>query len=235
MEEEQRVTDQGSPVPNAKSTMVSALLETVDTELRRSRTEKEHMEQFSSPSPKKRSQKRTPDVQSNDTTSREDLAEETTTAQTAVRAVDGFSDYGDDDFDDDTLMALDATISLAVEKMVPAGDSKPKPGHIPTPAPAPAVSNSVTAVEEDFGDFDDDFFDGAEELLAQVETKQPSQHVQQEIITQPAQNSALLQQDELDEFGDDFGDDFDPDAAELAATQHNSTTFPPSSHVRMFP
>lgn len=237
VEEEQGVMDQGSPQPNAKSTMVSALLETVDTELRRSRSQKEDMQQLSSPSPQKRPQRINADVQNREATSPLDLPEETATAQKTVVFMDGSSDYGDDDFDDDILMELDVTTTLTAEKIEPRTVSAPQPVPVvgPTSAPLPAASEQVTVAEEDFGDFDDDFFDGAEELLAQVESKQPPQQLQQGKVVQPAQNSVILQQDEFDEFGDDFGDDFDPDAAELAATQHNNTTLPLATHVRTFP
>ncbi|KAM7223995.1 hypothetical protein V8F06_000468 [Rhypophila decipiens] len=227
--EVQTVTDHGSPQPNAKTTMVSALLETVDTELRRSFTEEIDMQPLSSPSPTKRSQKPNSDVSSHDTTPPADLPAEATIAERSVVVVDSSSDYGDDDFDDDTLMELDATISAAVyEKHQPAVVTAPK---IPPPEPIPAPPAATTTAEEDFGDFDDDFFDGAEDLLTQVESQQPRQQAQQAEVVQPARNSAILGQDEFDEFGDDFGEDFDPDAAELAATQHNNTTFPPSSHA----
>ncbi|KAM7197362.1 tripartite DNA replication factor [Rhypophila sp. PSN 637] len=227
--EVQTVTDHGSPQPNAKTTMVSALLETVDTELRRSFTEEIDMQPLSSPSPTKRSQKPNSDVSSRDTTSPADLPAEATIAERSVVVVDSSSDYGDDDFDDDTLMELDATIGAALcEKHESPVVTAPK---MPPPQPIPAPPAATTTAEEDFGDFDDDFFDGAEDLLAQVESQQPQQQAQQAEVVRPAHNSAILGQDDFDEFGDDFGEDFDPDAAELAATQHSNTTFPPPSHA----
>lgn len=227
VDEEQRVAGQGSPRQDAKSTMVSTLLETGDTELRKTRLAEAQIEQVESPSPRKKSsRKANPEILSNDTISLIDLAGGSDAAGNPEKTVEVSSDYGDDDFDDDTLMELDAVLNIF---------QGPEPTAVSVPENAPVVSVPAAA-EEDFDEFDvdDDFFDGAEDLLAEVEAKHLSQVPKQQNV-EPVQIEARPQQADLDdEFGDDFGEDFDPEAVELAATQGPISALSSASHVRSF-
>ncbi|KAF4444834.1 DNA replication ATP-dependent helicase Dna2 [Fusarium acutatum] len=119
------------------------------------------------------------------------------------------SDYGDDDFDefdDDTMMQLEASINTTQLEMNLQ------------PEVVAAENNPVTEIDhktpekfdgklDEFDDLDDDFFDEAEDLIT-ADSQQVSQA------------PATTELDDLDdEFGDAFGGDFDFEAVELAATQ----------------
>ena len=75
------------------------------------------------------------------------------------------------------------------------------------------------SINDDFGVFDDDdLFEGAEALVAEIESKHPSQ------LSQPPRKMLAaipidVCQDGGDGFDSDDMDDFDFDAAEQAATQ----------------
>jgi DNA replication ATP-dependent helicase Dna2 len=112
------------------------------------------------------------------------------------------SDYGGDDFDefdDDTILQLEASITATQSEM----ESRPE---------ATASKNSLPDEFDDklldeFEDLDDDIFNEAEELITT-----DSQQVPQAPTT--------TKTDDLDEdFGDAFEGDFDFEAVELAATQ----------------
>jgi DNA replication ATP-dependent helicase Dna2 len=125
------------------------------------------------------------------------------------------SDYGDDDFDDETLLGLDASILVQEDDSTMVVSSE-ELSHQPPPPPKVA--------DDDFGDFDDDSLDGAEELVAEVEAKHASQHPfhgqQQKPTNAWVDDNA---------YGDDF-DDADFDVVDLAATQ--ATAQPFSTNVR---
>jgi DNA replication ATP-dependent helicase Dna2 len=119
------------------------------------------------------------------------------------------SDYGDDDFDefdDDTIMQLEASINTTQLETNPQ------------PEVAVAENNPLCEIDDEtpekfdgkldeFDDLDDDFFDEAEDLIT-ADSQQVSQA------------PATTKLDDLDdEFGDAFGGDFDFEAVELAATQ----------------
>ncbi|KAK5625901.1 hypothetical protein RRF57_001617 [Xylaria bambusicola] len=136
--------------------------------------------------------------------------------------VDASSDYGDDDFDDDTLMNLDVTISSALEQeprpqpRTPELKETMNPNHA-----APSVDISF----DEFADLDDDLFADAGDLLSQIDSA--CTFGQGTGASQaPAFKSAVPQQPALDDsaedmYGDDFGD-FDFEAAEIAATQQSA-------------
>ncbi|KAK0743224.1 hypothetical protein B0T18DRAFT_179167 [Schizothecium vesticola] len=230
---------QGGEASTNKSTLVSALLETVEGEIMKLDPEsKVQGDNNSSPtlqkrrlSPRKsRAAGREPSILGTvvegrpvpissspaSTIDQLDLAKEEEPRNPS-------SDYGDDDFDDDfdddTLMELDVNITTAPPPKIESTlvkDEEPAPA--PPPAlPPPALSKVFEDEfgdldDADFADLDDDLFDGAEDLMAQVEVKS---------IAQPGLpgKQALHQEGEEDEYGDDFGDDLDLDAIEFAATQ----------------
>ncbi|KAJ4293893.1 DNA replication endonuclease-helicase Dna2 [Collariella sp. IMI 366227] len=112
----------------------------------------------------------------------------------------------DDDFDDETLLELDASFLGQTDDrtlVVSAGNSSQ------TAAPVPVKK----AVDDEFGDLDDDFFEEAEDLVAQVEAK----HMSQTTTLQGHWQDTPAKVVEEDEFGD--LDDIDFDEVELAATQ----------------
>ncbi|EFQ33547.1 DNA replication factor Dna2 [Colletotrichum graminicola] len=142
------------------------------------------------------------------------------------------SDYGDvdfdefDEFDDDTFLEIEASISLSNPKQ-DARQSTPTPA--PPAQPVQAVQQDDVNLDDEFGDLDDDIVEAAETIMESAKVSAASQaptstrHAAAETVSVP-------QQDDLEDvFGDDFGGDFDFDAAELAATQsaqipHESST-----------
>ncbi|KAK4176425.1 putative DNA replication ATP-dependent helicase [Triangularia setosa] len=201
----------------SKSSMVSAILKTVDGELSRS-----FEAQVSKPSPR-RSQT------VNNSTSRSpegDLPPSSPLAQKLSRVAPDAaptsrtsSDYGDDDFDDDTLMELDATI-------LPAQEAGPALGTSAEYMPSAKPETKPTGDDDEFDEFDDDFLEGAENLITQIEAQHASQSqmpARQQL--QPAFDDGGGDDD--DAYGDGFDDaafdDADFDAMELAATQAASS------------
>lgn len=131
------------------------------------------------------------------------------------------SDYGDDEFDefdDDTLMELEASINATqLDAAVKTPVQKP-------PAETDRKGReSNPIILDEFDDLDDDLFDGAENLVAAVE----SQHISQAHAYTPSPKPRMPATTKVneepgdldDEFGDAFGGDFDFEAVELAATQ----------------
>jgi DNA replication ATP-dependent helicase Dna2 len=153
--------------------MVSDLLQTVTGELEKSNANQHHDIMQRSPSPEKRrpSPRR---QQSRDMpaagvpsfklpagrSSVSSGSSHTTLADQGARnVIDLSSDYGDEDFDDDTLMELDATLGAVQDtKPCPA----PEPAPLETPKRAPPDANGF---DDEFGDMDDDLFEAAEDLI----------------------------------------------------------------------
>ncbi|GKT65963.1 DNA replication ATP-dependent helicase DNA2 [Colletotrichum tofieldiae] len=132
------------------------------------------------------------------------------------------SDYGDadfdefDEFDDDTFLELEASISLSN----PRQDARQS---TPTPAPplqsVQPIQQDDVGLDDEFGDLDDDIFEAAETIMESAEINASSQTPTSTELPAAASVSVPPQDDFEDVFGDDFGGDFDFDAAELAATQ----------------
>jgi DNA replication ATP-dependent helicase Dna2 len=171
-----------------------------------------------------------------------DLAEETETD--AGSAVKYSSDYGDDEFDDDTLLELDANLCTIQED-----DSTLVASEFAVQRAAAVVhikendenKDETSTMDDDFGDLDDDLLEAAEDILTKVASQGYSQPATTNINkgqdTLPRQVPGVLDGEEDDPYGDDFGD-FDFDAAELAATQsasasRNTGTDAYSQHVRI--
>ena len=229
-------------LPTSKSSLVSALLETVDGAIKNSATEADAQDPLpSSPSPRKRSPRKVraeahsgPSLPPDATTVEGRLPEPISSPTDRQAYASGAerqevtekpsSDYGDDDFDDDTLMELDASVKPArVEDTTFVGVEEPVPPPLAPP----------NAGEDEFGDFDDDLFDAAEELVVAVESERVSgSSVAGQRHDRP--NIDVGGEEEDDPYGDDFGDELDLDAIELAATQSamHASAFP---HVRTVP
>lgn len=218
-------TAAGNTHADPKSFMVSTLLETVDDELKKSTSGKPKAPQPpKSPSPRKTSVQ-SPTKQSPARAQPESspLAKKSTRgdpgANSIAQAAPGTkasSDYGDDDLDDETFMALDASIHPA------QGDESTlvvSSGEVDRDTPAPK------AFEDDFGDLDDDFFNVAANLVAEVEAKHiiGSQSQGQRHDRRPAPDYGGEDDAHRDEFGD-----FDFDDVELAVTQASPHTLSPN-------
>ncbi|KAK1832468.1 hypothetical protein QBC39DRAFT_404871 [Podospora conica] len=227
---------QGGEASTSKSTLVSALLETVEGEILKSVPESNVQgDNNSSPtfqrrlSPRKsRASGRQPSIPetvlegrpvpiSSSAASTIDHVDMTKAEQLQKPCSDYGDDDFDDDFDDDTLMELDVGITIApVPKpqftLVKDEGPAPAPPALPPPVPQVFEDEFGDLDDDDFADLDDDLFDGAEDLMAQVEAKP---------IPQPGLpgKQPLHQVEEEEDYGDDFGDDLDLDAIEFAATQ----------------
>ncbi|KAG7286606.1 hypothetical protein NEMBOFW57_008917 [Staphylotrichum longicolle] len=192
--------------PDSKSSMVSALLETVNGEINKSKPT----------SPQRRSQqRRSPSVQAAATRSpsrrqhgSSPLAKKSTGGKQVSPEDKASSDYGDDEFDDETLLELDASILVQGDEstlVVSAEESDQQAQPV------------QKAADDEFGEFDDDFFDGAEDLVAEVEAKHASQNP---LLGQQPTAPAKAWVGDDDAFGDDFDDvDFDAPSQKPKAIQ----------------
>ncbi|KAJ8111707.1 hypothetical protein ONZ43_g5558 [Nemania bipapillata] len=213
-----------SPSNNSKSSMVNALLKSVTGELSRSKAAQTRLDGLKSPSPRKR--RYNPADHLSGSPKRRSSPTKSTTSQLSgavgvsntACVVDDLSDYGDDDFDDDTLMSLDVDINPSLEP-------KSQPTQPQTPITKKVIQSSDAALNPDplldeFADLDDDLFADAGELLSQIDSAcNTGPHTS--VSQAPVSVSAVSAPDESaeDMYGDDFGGDFDFEAAEIAATQ----------------
>lgn len=243
-DEQDRIVSQDTP-RKKKSSLLSELLQSVDGEIDSSKKPNSApAQQKKSPSPKKQSpskRKTTPQTvpDQNSSPSRKKAERQTTESDASKQPEKASSDYGDDDFDFDesTFLELDASIlGQGDGSTLIASDAV---------SPAPRESSKTLVDNDEFGDLDDDIFDGVEDLVAQVEsaTQKPAQRLsprkrpspKKRLSPRKRQSPKKLPQqvagDEDDEFGDDFGNDFDFDAVEMAATQRASHAQDVSSHV----
>ncbi len=215
-----------SPRNNSKSSMVNALLKSVTGELNRSRAAQAQRDVLKSPSPRKRrfnpadhvsgSPKRRPSPSKPPLPHIPGAVGVPKEASTA----DPSSDYGDDDFDDDTLMSLDVDIGSALEQ-------ESRVPHPRTPIARQTANPNSTAQSADtldeFADLDDDIFADAGDLLSQIDsacnTGQRTNVPQAPVPVSTASQGLVPDESAEDMYGDDFGGDFDFEAAEIAATQ----------------
>ncbi|KAF2971717.1 hypothetical protein GQX73_g1795 [Xylaria multiplex] len=210
------VTVEESPRGNSKSSMVNALLMSVTGELNRSKAVQTQIDVLKSPSPQKRWYNPT------DRLSGSPKQHLSPSKSAICRTEDTSSDYGDDDFDDDTLMSLDININSALEQKFRA----PQPR---TPVAKQIVNPNITTqgtnTLDEFADLDDDIFADAGDLLSQIDSACNTD--QQANISQVSFSATtgavsirpILDESTEDMYGDDFGGDFDFEAAEIAATQ----------------
>lgn len=244
-DEEERAVTQDTP-GKKKSNLLSDILQSVDGKIENSKkATSAPAQQQRLPSPKKSPSKKTaPQTVPDQNSSPSRKKAERQTAETAASKLPEkpSSDYGDDfDFDEDTLLELDASFfSRGEGSTLIASDGV---------SPAPRESPKTAADNDEFADLDDDIFDGVEDLVAQVEsaTQQPTVRLsprkrfspQKRLSPRKRQSPKKLPQqvavDEDDEFGDDFGNDFDFDAVEMAATQHVGHAQNASSHPSQKP
>lgn len=209
---------------NAKSLMVSALLETVNGEISKTERMVDAPQGMGSPSIKRRrspQKQRTfphpaksPQPPKSKSAAPRERSPPCRGAKHGARTPT--SDYGDDDFDDDTLLELDVsmlsgqtetrTFSGAAATLTDA-DVQEAEGQCPKQA---------ASSDDEFDDMDDDLLAVAEDMIETVDaglTQQPAPPPP----PKPVHPDGGTEED--DQFGDDFGGDFDFEAAELAATQ----------------
>jgi DNA replication ATP-dependent helicase Dna2 len=139
---------------------------------------------------------------------------------------DSLSDYGDDDFDDDTLIELEANIGTAAStQQVSTAVSK----EVPVLQP-----EERKTIHDEFGDMDDELFDATEELLSQQSVHKPSIPAPDSPSCRVLHATAAQQRNPEveDEFDDDFGADIDFEAVELAATQAHQQASKANTTVR---
>lgn len=206
----------------SKSSMVTALLETVNGEINESDELEEAAIGMESPSFKKFRSPNKSRAFSILPTSQQlpqagVIAADTSFEQVQVLqdAKTPTSDYGDDDFDDDDMWELDASLlsgqaeasSLtAVERAVATG-----------PVKEPEKKQDGL-YQDEFDDVDDDLLAAAaENMLAEVDPS-PDSKAKSSKNTKGVYLDAGTG-DAEDAYEDDFGGDFDFEAVELAATQ----------------
>ncbi|KAI0009186.1 hypothetical protein F4779DRAFT_386429 [Xylariaceae sp. FL0662B] len=217
---------------HSKSSMVNALLETVTGEINKSKAVQVRQDALRSPSPKKKkpypparatqspSRHLSPSTPTPPISTETDMVESNGAKPDAL--VDILSDYGDDDFDDDTLMELGANIGAQTSTSPSHGEGEESnlpPLDTGQAADQPLADRESKSFDDDFTDLDDDVFAAAEDLIAQVDSSHSSRG-------NAARESLNAGTDDLaeDVYGDDFGGDFDFDAAEIAATQSAKKT-----------
>ncbi|KAK3901632.1 hypothetical protein C8A05DRAFT_34693 [Staphylotrichum tortipilum] len=213
--------------PNSKSFMVSALLDTVNGEINKSASA-----QFQQKSPSCRpSQRRSPTThdpaRQPSSSRRRPGSSPLAMKSTGVIIREGVakpssgdkasSDYGDD-FDDETLLELDANI------LAQGDDSTIVASPQELSHQDPLLQK---AVDQDFAEFDDDddLFDGAEALVAEVEANHETKVLNQAQPQSPRSSETWGgdKGGDDDAYGDDDFGDIDFDAVELAATQASRT------------
>ncbi|KAK5987854.1 DNA replication ATP-dependent helicase/nuclease DNA2 [Cladobotryum mycophilum] len=192
----------------SKSSLVTALLDSVTSSIHEQSPGEDAEPDEDSPSPKKR-RAPTPDRDS------------PSNRRGARKPASPLSDYGDDDLDDD-FMELEASIqaSQVLEPVEPVKKpSKESPRAKLRQTPQSRTKTNVQMVLDEFEDFDDDIFDDADDLFDGLDSTNPVQAPITE--EQPlAETASTRQLEDLDkEFEDDFSEDVDFEAVELAATQ----------------
>ncbi|KAI1458214.1 hypothetical protein F4805DRAFT_150964 [Annulohypoxylon moriforme] len=222
-----------SPSNHSKLSMLNALLKKGAREIDRSKAVQVRQDALRSPSPKKNSSQ--PIAEINDSPTRRKSSKLATPSLTKEDApmpgnssldtlVDEFSDYGDDDFDEDTLMELDASLGQPKEDNT-EDDSKMLPTDTGQILDQPQPDRGSLSFDDEFADMDDDVFTAAEDLITQIDSshsKEKPETPSQPVVAAQEKQSAIVDDLGGDMFGDDFGGDFDFDAAEVAATQSAS-------------
>ncbi|KAL7793100.1 DNA replication factor Dna2 domain-containing protein [Trichoderma ceciliae] len=142
------------------------------------------------------------------------------------------SDYGDDDLDDDflileeTLRASQAAEAAQATQATQTSQEKESAAPINEGMGRAEKEQKQELIEkpaaDEFDDLDDDIFDGADDLLADLETKTPVPvkiMTPRAVETPPGKKPPQKLLDLDDEFDDAFDGDVDFEAVEYAATQ----------------
>jgi DNA replication ATP-dependent helicase Dna2 len=190
----------------SKSSLVSALLDSVTSSIHEPSPRNQRVTARPSPKPEKQA---TP----------EPIVAPSKPA--AVIKPEASSDYGDDDFDDfddDTFMDLEASISTP-------SALQPAKSIVSAPSEPPALRQPGSS--DEFGDIDEAISEGTKVVPTVPSKKEGLPVPQQKALS--ALDSAMSD----DEFGDDFDADLDLDAIEFAATQSLKKTSTAVPAVRL--
>jgi DNA replication ATP-dependent helicase Dna2 len=197
----------GDADTTSKSSLVTALLDNITSSIHEESPESMSHVALKSPSPRKKRKS----LSASDFTVCEDN-------EAKKAAENALSDYGDDDFDDETFMELDATIRatqnpLQVEE---AGPYVARQSFCEQPSTKANDSDEF----DDLGDLDDGIFDtglGLDDANLQTPSGSGRAIAPKKIVAE-TQRAASEVADLEDEFGD-LDEDIDFDAVEMAATQ----------------
>lgn len=221
---------------NAKSLMVSALLETVNGEISKAEYTEEDSPGMESPSIKRRQSPQRQRPLNHPAVPPQPFKAECAASpeQNPFRneakhdAKSPTSDYGDDDFDDDTLLELDVSLLSGQTEARTFSGAAATLTDAEVDELGGQCSKQTTASDDEFEDVDDDLFAAAEDMIEQanpnLNAAPPSPP------TKPVHLDGVTEEEDV--FGDDFGGDFDFEAAELAATQTAGQTDSSLMHVR---
>lgn len=203
-----------------KSSLVTALLESVNGEINKSEEVGDDVG-MESPSIKKRRSPRKPRA------SAEPEGSPLDPATGAARGADSprglhledpktpSSDYGDEEFDDSTLWELDASL---LSGQVEAGSFTAAENALATGKIQQTRQQASFDDDDEFDDdMDDDLLAAADDMDASLTPKPRSEPAPAPPAETPSLGGGIDDADDI--FGDDFGGDFDFEAAELAATQ----------------
>ncbi|KUI53133.1 DNA replication ATP-dependent helicase/nuclease dna2 [Cytospora mali] len=205
-----------------KSSMVTALLETVNGEINKTEDE-EDAPGMESPSFKKRRSPRKsrfpPKSEASSPPQTKFAAAPTVNSARSPETQDmgtPTSDYGDDDFDDDTLLELDASLlsgQVATRSFSAAAETLV---DVTVKGADRQGTKQESSLDDEFDDMDDELLVVAEDMIVDVP---PNKSSQSSPLPAPkaVQPDGGTEDDDL--YGDDFGGDFDFEAAEIAATQ----------------
>ncbi|KAI1498954.1 hypothetical protein F5X99DRAFT_391621 [Biscogniauxia marginata] len=225
-----------SPSRNSKSSMVNALLQSVTGEINKSKAVQVRHEGLRSPSPRKKRQgpaeetfgspirRRSPTNPPPPLFAGGPTEKMERSKSVSQMGTDNSSDYGDEDFDDDALMELDAKFGSTQQEpsILPHPPDTGQPAD-QVPGPESNESNLIDEFADEFADLDDDVFAAAEDLVLQIDSAHAPQHKSDgpappTVVNEPVSGAGTQDLAE-DIYGDDFDDDFDFEAAEIAATQ----------------
>lgn len=209
---------------DAKSLMVSALLETVNGEISKTEHTEDDPPEMESPSIKKRrspkSKRSLPHPGASPQQSKPHSAAPSIRSPSRRGAKHGArtptSDYGDDDFDDDTLLELDVSMLSGQTEARTFSGAAATLAEADVQESAGQDPKQVASSDDEFDDMDDDLLAVAEDMIGTVDSALTQQSAPPP-RPKPVRPDGGTEED--DQFGDDFGGDFDFEAAELAATQ----------------
>lgn len=206
----------------SKSSMVTALLETVNSEINKSDEMEEENFDMDSPSFKKRRPPVDTGASPTPAASQELPEASVTTAKIDSERVQDMedartptSDYGDDDFDDDTMLELDASL---LSGQIEASSCFAVEHALATGTVQEPEKRQEDSCSDEFDDLDDDLLAAATEGMLAKATPGLTSKADLAMTTKDAPLDGGTDDSE-DTYEDDFGGDFDFEAVELAATQ----------------
>lgn len=213
-----------------KSSMVTALLETVNGEINKTEEAEEEAPGIESPSIKKRRSPRKSRFPPKPAASPPPFPQTRNAAAVTVNFAGSpktqdvgspTSDYGDDDFDDDTLLGLDASLLSGQVEARSFSEAAETLVDVAVEGADQQGAKQETSLDDEFDDMDDELLAAAEDMIAEVPLKTNPQF-SPSTAPKAVHPEGCMEDDDL--YGDDFGGDFDFEAAELAATQETASS-----------